>query len=229
MPTGIRVLPGCPYPLGASWDGRGVNFALFSANAEKVLLCLFDETGTREIQRIAMPERTDEVWHVYLPDVQPGQLYGYRVFGPYDPERGHRFNHNKLLLDPYAKSITGPLVFNETMQGYRSGSPKADMSFDRRDSAPFVPKCRVVDDTFSWNGDKAPQTPWSETIIYESHLKGFTFRNPEIDEQIRGTFAGMGAPQAVDYLKNLGITAVELLPIQAFFTGNHLLKAGLHN
>lgn len=189
----------------------------------------FDETGTREIQRIAMPERTDEVWHVYLPDVQPGQLYGYRVFGPYDPERGHRFNHNKLLLDPYAKSITGPLVFNETMQGYRSGSPKADMSFDRRDSAPFVPKCRVVDDTFSWNGDKAPQTPWSETIIYESHLKGFTFRNPEIDEQIRGTFAGMGAPQAVDYLKNLGITAVELLPIQAFFTGNHLLKAGLHN
>ncbi len=229
MPTGIRVLPGRPYPLGATWDGRGVNFALFSANAEKVLLCLFDETGTREIQRIAMPERTDEVWHVYLPDVQPGQLYGYRVFGPYDPERGHRFNHNKLLLDPYAKSITGPLVFNETMQGYRSGSPKADMSFDRRDSAPFVPKCRVIDDTFSWNGDKAPQTPWSETIIYESHLKGFTFRNPEIDEQIRGTFAGMGAPQAVDYLKNLGITAVELLPIQAFFTGNHLLKAGLHN
>ena len=229
MPTGIRVFPGRPYPLGATWDGKGVNFALFSSNAEKVLLCLFDETGTREIQRIAMPEKTDEVWHVYLPDIMPGQLYGYRVFGPYDPERGHRFNHNKLLIDPYTKSITGPLIFNETMQGYRPGSPKADMSFDRRDSAPFVPKCRVVDDSFSWGLDKKPQTPWSETIIYETHLKGFTFRNPEIDEQIRGTFAAMSTPQAVNYLKNLGITAVELLPTRAFFTGNHLLKAGLHN
>lgn len=229
MSTGMRVFPGRPYPLGATWDGRGVNFALFSANAEKVLLCLFDETGTREIHRIALPERTDEVWHVYLPDVRPGQLYGYRVFGPYDPERGHRFNHNKLLLDPYAKSIGGNLIFHETMQGYRSESPKADMSFDRRDSAPFVPKCRVVDDSFSWGGDKSPLTPWTDTVIYETHLKGFTFRNPEIDERIRGTFAGMGTSQAIDYLKNLGVTSVEFLPIQAFFTGSHLLKAKLHN
>ena len=229
MSTGIRVFPGRPYPLGATWDGRGVNFALFSANAEKVLLCLFDETGTREIQRIALPERTDEVWHVYLPDVRPGQLYGYRVFGPYDPERGHRFNHNKLLLDPYAKSISGNLIFHEAMQGYRSESPKEDISFDRRDSAPFVPKCRVVDDAYSWGGDKSPATPWTDTVIYETHLKGFTFRNPEIDEQVRGTFAGMGTSQAVDYLKNLGVTSVEFLPIQAFFTGNHLLKAKLHN
>lgn len=229
MPNGIRVFPGRPYPLGATWDGRGVNFALFSANAEKVLLCLFDETGTREIQRIAMPERTDEVWHVYLPNVMPGQLYGYRVFGPYDPERGHRFNHNKLLLDPYAKSITSDPVFHETMQGYRSGSPKYDMSFDRRDSAPFVPKCRVVDDAFVWNGDKMPRRAWSETIIYETHLKGFTFLNPEIDEHVRGTFAGMAAPKAVDYLQKLGITAVEFLPVQAFFTPRHLLDAGLRN
>ncbi len=229
MPTGMRVLPGRPYPLGATWDGKGVNFALFSANAEKVLLCLFDETGTREIQRIAMPERTDEVWHVYLPDVAPGQLYGYRVFGVYAPERGHRFNHNKLLLDPYAKSITGDLIFHEAMQGYRSGSPKADMSFDRRDSAPYVPKCRVVDDAFAWGNERRPQTYWYDSIIYEAHLKGFTFRNSEIDEKIRGTFAGMSAKQAVGHLQKLGVNAVEFLPIQAFFTGNHLIKAGLHN
>lgn len=227
--NGMRIFPGRPYPLGATWDGRGVNFALFSANAEKVLLCLFDSTGTREVQRIAMPERTDEVWHVYLPNVEPGQLYGYRVFGPYDPERGHRFNHNKLLLDPYAKAIQGTLTFHETMLGFRFGSPKADMSFDRRDSAPFVPKCRVVDDSFSWNGDRYPQTPWSETVIYETHLKGFTIRHPDIEENLRGTFAGMAAPQAVQYLKDLGITAVEFLPIQAFFTGKHLQNGGLSN
>lgn len=229
MPQGIRVFPGRPYPLGATWDGHGVNFALFSANAEKVLLCLFDETGTKEIQRIAMPERTDEVWHVYLPNIQPGQLYGYRVFGPYDPERGHRFNHNKLLIDPYAKSLTANPVFHETMQGYRAGSPKADMSFDRRDSAPFAPKCRVVDDAFAWNGDKKPETAWTETIIYETHLKGFTFKNPEIDEHIRGTFSAMAAPEAVAYLKSLGITSVEFLPIQSFFTPKHLLDHKLVN
>ncbi len=229
MNTGMRVFSGKPYPLGATWDGRGVNFALFSANAEKVLLCLFDPTGTREVQRIALPERTDEVWHVYLPNVEPGQLYGYRVFGPYDPERGHRFNHNKLLLDPYAKAITDNLSFQETMLGFRFGSPKADMSFDRRDSAPFVPKCIVVDDSFYWNGDKIPQTPWNETVIYETHLKGFTFKNPEIEEHIRGTFAGMAAPEAVNYLKGLGITSVELLPIQAFFSGKHLKDGGLSN
>lgn len=225
----MRVLPGRPYPLGATWDGHGVNFALFSANAEKVLLCLFDETGTKEVQRIAMPERTDEVWHVYLPNVGPGLLYGYRVFGPYDPEHGHRFNHTKLLIDPYAKALTGSLVFHETMQGYRSESPKDDMSFDRRDSAPFVPKCRVVADDYAWAGDKNPQTAWTETLIYETHLKGFTFRNPEIDAEVRGTFAGMGAPQAVSYLKNLGVTAVELLPVQAFFTPKHLLDKKLTN
>ena len=229
MNGGMRVFPGKPYPLGATWDGRGVNFALFSANAEKVLLCLFDPTGKREVQRIALPERTDEVWHVYLPNVQPGQLYGYRVFGPYDPERGHRFNHNKLLLDPYAKLTTGNVDFNDAMLGFRFGSPKADMSFDRRDSAPFVPKCVVVDDSFYWNGDKLPQRPWNETVIYETHLKGFTFKNPEIDRQVRGTFAGMSAPEAVGYLKGLGITSVEFLPIQAFFTGKHLRDAGLSN
>lgn len=227
--SSMRVFPGQPYPLGATWDGRGVNFALFSANAEKVLLCLFDPSGKREVQRIAMPERTDEVWHVYLPNIQPGQLYGYRVFGPYDPERGHRFNHNKLVLDPYAKAINSSLIFHETMLGFRLGSPKGDMSFDRRDSAPFTPKCVVVDDSFHWNGDKHPQIPWSETVIYETHMKGFTIKHPDIDENLRGKFAGMAAPQVVKYLKDLGISSVEFLPVQAYYTGKHLQTDGLSN
>ena len=229
MPIGIRVFPGKPYPLGATFDGKGVNFALFSENAEKVLLCLFDESGKREIQRISLSERTNNVWHIYVPDLMPGQLYGYRVFGAYDPERGHRFNHNKLLLDPYAKSIDRPLVYHDSMLGYRLGSPKADMSFDRRDDAVFMPKCRVVDDTFSWKGDKSPKTDWTKTVIYETHLKGFTIKNEELSPAVRGTFAGMAAPQVIRYLQNLGVTAVEFLPIQAFFTGAHLTKNGLTN
>ncbi len=229
MAVGIHVFPGKPYPLGATFDGKGVNFALFSENAEKVLLCLFDSSGRREIQRISLSERTNNVWHIYVPDLMPGQLYGYRVFGAYDPERGHRFNHNKLLIDPYAKAIDRPLIYHDAMLGYRLGSPKADMSFDRRDDAAFMPKCRVVDETYSWKGDKAPQTDWSKTIIYETHLKGFTFRREDISPAIRGTFAGMAAPQIISYLQNLGVTAVEFLPIQAFFTGAHLTKNGLTN
>ena len=229
MPTGIRVFPGKPYPLGATFDGKGVNFALFSENAEKVLLCLFDETGKREIRRISVSERTDNVWHIYVPDIMPGQLYGYRVFGTYDPERGHRFNHHKLLLDPYAKAIDRPLVYHDSMLGYRLGSPKADMSFDRRDDAAYMPKCRVIDGTYSWKGDKKPETDWSKTVIYETHLKGFTFKREDITPALRGTFGGMAAPQIIGYLQTLGVTAVEFLPFQAFFTGSHLTKNGLTN
>ncbi|MCQ2914451.1 MAG: glycogen debranching protein GlgX [Alphaproteobacteria bacterium] len=229
MNEGIKVLPGRPYPLGANWDGKGVNFALFSANAERVMLCLFDETGTKEIERITMPERTDEVWHVYLPNIKPGQLYGYRVFGPYEPEKGLRFNHNKLLLDPYAKALTGPAIYHPHMQGYRTNASKEDLTLDRYNSAPYVPKCIVVDDNYSWTGDRKLNIPWTETVIYETHLKGFTFKNPEIDKEVRGTFKAMGSPAAVNYLKSLGVSAVELLPIQAFFTPGHLLQKKLSN
>ncbi|MCQ2965206.1 MAG: glycogen debranching protein GlgX [Alphaproteobacteria bacterium] len=229
MLDNLTILNGSPYPLGATWDGFGVNFAIFSANAERVYLCLFDQSGKEELCRILMPEKTDEVWHVYIPNISVGQLYGYRVYGPFEPEKGYRFNHNKLLLDPYAKSITGPLIFHPSMQGYRSGTAKEDLTLDRNNSAAYVPKCRVVDDKFLWNGDVYPQIPWSDTIIYETHLKGFSFRNSEIDKEVRGTFEAMSTTTSINYFKNLGITSVELLPIQAFFTPQHLLKNNLTN
>ena len=224
----MRILPGLPYPLGATWDGRGVNFALFSAHAEKVLLCLFDEHEA-EVTRITMPYYTNQVWHVYLPDVRPGQLYGYRVYGEYAPERGHRFNHHKLLLDPYAKVITRPIHFNETQLAYRMGTENADLTFDRHDSAPFVPKCKVVDDTFFWGRDRSPEIPWNDTIIYETHLKGFTMRHPDVPQDIRGKIQGMTAKNVVKYLQSLGITSIEFLPVQAFFIGSHLTDKGLSN
>ena len=170
----IRVWPGLPYPLGATWDGSGTNFALFSAHAEKVELCLFDDAGEREIARVALPEYTHEIWHGYLPDVRPRQLYGYRVYGPYDPKAGHRFNHHKLLLDPYAKALEGTLRWDDAVFGYKVGDPKEDVVFDRRDSAPFMPKCRVIDPAFTWGRERPPQRPWHEAIIYEMHVKGFT-------------------------------------------------------
>src|SRR5215471_5911678 len=171
-----RILPGRPYPLGASWDGRGVNFALFSANAEKVQLCLFDPAGRREIERLTLPEYTDEVWHGYLAEAVPGTLYGYRVYGPYDPRNGHRFNHHKLLLDPYAKSLVGRVLQADAVYGYRLGSARSDLSFDRRDSARAMPKCRVIDPSHGWGDARRPDIPWSQTIIYETHLRGFTMR-----------------------------------------------------
>lgn len=224
----IKVKAGRPHPLGATWDGEGVNFALFSANAEKVYLCLFDADG-RETQRILMPEFTDDVWHCYLSGVKPGQLYGYRVFGPYDPEHGHRFNHNKLLLDPYTKNISGAFAPAQELLAYRSPGDRADLSFDRRDSAPFMPKSKVVSDSFDWNGDKKPKIPFEETIVYETHLKGFTTLNPEVDQHIRGTYQAMTAPEVVRYLKNLGITSVEFLPLQSFFTAAYLCDNNLTN
>ncbi|MBK8907449.1 MAG: glycogen debranching protein GlgX [Rhodospirillales bacterium] len=229
MPARRRVEAGSPSPLGANWDGRGVNFALFSENAERVELCLFDSSGRREIERVVLPEYTNQIWHGYLVGLQPGQLYGYRVYGPYDPARGHRFNHHKLLLDPYARAIHGPLILHDTLFGYRRGSSKGDLSFDRRDSAARMPKCRVVEAAFTWGTERLPNTPWSRTVIYELHVRGFTKLHPEVDEAQQGTFAGLGSPAVIDYLVKLGVTAVELLPIHTIVDEPHLAVAGRHN
>jgi isoamylase len=224
-----KVWPGQPYPLGATWDGKGVNFALFSAHAERVELCLFDSSGQREEARIALPEYTDEVWHCYLPEARPGQLYGYRVHGPYEPASGHRFNPNKLLLDPYARAISGRLRWSDVLFGYRFGSPREDLAMDRRDSARFMPKCRVIDSAFTWNDDRPPRISWEETIILEMHVKGFTIRHPEVGVHQRGTFAALASPAVIDYLAGLGVTAIELLPIHAAVTDRRLADLGLSN
>jgi isoamylase len=229
MPPRTQIWPGRPYPLGATWDGEGVNFALFSEHAEKVDLCLFDPTGNHEIARLALPEYTDLVWHGYLPDARPHLLYGYRVYGPYDPPRGHRFNPNKLLLDPYAKALHGPLRWSDAHFGYRVGSPRGDLSFDRRDNARNMPKCRVVDTAFTWADDRRPLVPWEETIILELHVRGFTMKHPGVDTGKRGTFAALSAPPIIDYLVQLGVTAVELLPVQSFVNDRHLVQNGVTN
>ncbi|MDZ3837589.1 MAG: glycogen debranching protein GlgX [Rhodospirillales bacterium] len=227
--TKLRVWPGDQYPLGATWDGKGVNFALFSENATKVELCLFDEKGKREIERVVLPEYTNEIWHGYLPDLRPNQLYGYRVHGPYEPLAGHRFNPNKLLIDPYAKSLIGGLKWHDANFGYQIGHPDKDLSLDTRDNARYMPKCRVVDTAFTWGDDRAPKTEWHESVVYEMHVKGFTVRLPEVPEARRGSFEGLSAQAAVDYLKALGVTAVELLPVQAFLDDRHLIEKGLTN
>jgi glycogen operon protein len=224
-----RVREGMPYPLGATWDGLGVNFALFSANATKVELCLFDLEGKQELERIELPEYTDEVWHGYLPDARPGTTYGYRVYGPYEPTAGHRFNPNKLLLDPYAKQLIGELAWNPALFGYTIGSPDADLSFDKRDSARFMPKCRVVESAFTWARRRRPQVPWERSIIYETHLRGFTMQHPAVPKEFRGTFSGLMQHEVIDYIKNLGVTAVELLPIHAFVDDSYLIDKGLRN
>jgi isoamylase len=229
MAASSKVWPGRPYPLGATWDGEGVNFALFSAHAEKVELCLFDRSGNHEETRIQLPEYTDEVWHAYLPDARPNLLYGYRVYGPYDPANGHRFNSNKLLIDPYAKSLSGRLRWSDALFGYRIGGQRADLSFDRRDNARLVPKCRVVETAFTWGEDRRPQIPWEETIILEMHVRGMTMRHPEVDPAQRGTFAGLASPAMIDYLVELGVTAVELLPIHAAVDDRPLTDRGLAN
>ena len=223
-----RIWPGSPYPLGATWDGHGVNFALFSAHAEKVELCLFDHRG-RETERIALPEYTDEVWHGYLPDARPGLLYGYRVHGPYDPLHGHRFNPHKLLIDPYAKALSGAILWSDTHFGFKLGSPKQDLAMDKRDNARFQAKCRVVDTAFTWGGDRRPNVAWNDTIIYEMHVRGFTMRHPEVAPQYRGTFLGLAQPGVIDHLVKLGITSVELLPVQAYVDERHLTEKGLRN
>jgi isoamylase len=223
------VWPGKPYPLGATWDGQGVNFALFTEHADKVELCLFDDSGRKEQQRIELGEQTDQIWHAYLPEVRPGQLYGYRVHGPYRPDEGHRFNPHKLLLDPYAKAIVGAVEWSDAQFGYRIGSPREDLSFSRRDSAPGMFKCQVIDPGFDWDGDRPPNIPWHQTVIYELHVKGFTRLHPHVPPEMRGTYAGLSTPPVIDHLKRLGVTAVEFLPIQTFVDDRHLLDRGLKN
>ncbi|MEO8303895.1 MAG: glycogen debranching protein GlgX [Betaproteobacteria bacterium] len=223
------VWPGRPNPRGATWDGEGVNFALFSEHAERVELCLFDPSGRRELQRIAMPEQTDLVWHGYLPEARPGLLYGFRVHGPYDPERGHRFNPHKLLIEPYAKSITGRLRWSDAHFGYRIGSKREDLSFDRRDNAPGMPKCRVIDPAFSWGGDRPPRVPWHETVIYELHVRGHTMQHPDVHPAVRGTFAGLATAPVIEHLRRLGVTTVELMPVHHFIDDRRLVERRLVN
>ncbi len=224
-----RIWPGEPYPLGATWDGEGVNFALFSENASKVELCLFDVKGRREISRITMPERTDQVWHCYLPEARPGLLYGYRVHGPYKPNEGHRFNPAKLLIDPYAKSIQGSVRWSDDLFGYRIGHRDSDLSLDRRNSAAGVPKCKVIDNAFTWGNDTPLYTSRHETIIYELHVKGFSQLNQHIPEPLRGTYAGLASDSSIEYLTRLGVNAVELMPIHSFLDDRYLVDRNLVN
>ena len=224
-----EVWPGNAYPSGANWDGGGVNFALFSQHAEKVELCLFDESGRRERQRIVMPERTDDLWHCYLPEARPGLAYGYRVYGPYKPEEGHRFNPNKLMVDPYAKDLIGQLRWGDALYGYIVGSKRGDLSFDRRDSAPLMPKARVLEPAFTWGEDRRPAIPWQDMVVYEMHVRGFTMRHPDVPSQLRGTYAGLGSAPVVEYLKRLGVTTVELLPVHTYLNDRHLAEKGLQN
>jgi isoamylase len=223
------VWPGKPWPNGAYWDGEGVNFALFSENAEKVELCLFDDSGRREFQRIELKERTDQVWHCYLPEARPGLLYGYRVSGPYQPDRGHRFNPHKLLLDPYARQVVGNLKWSDALFGYTIGHRREDLSFDRRDSAGGMLRCRVIDGAFSWGDDRRPDIPWHEMVIYELHAGGYTRLHPRMPPPLRGTFAGLCYPPVVEHLRRLGVTTIELMPVHAFVDDRRLVEQGLRN
>ncbi len=226
----IRVWPGRPSPLGSFWDGQGVNFALFSENATKVELCLFESAESKtESHRIPMPENTDRVWHCYLPDVGPGQLYGFRVWGPYDPESGHRFNPHKIILDPYAKAIGRRVSWSDEMFGYRIGDSEEDLSLDKRDNAAFAPLAAVIDPAFDWKSDRLPKIPWHRTLIYELHIKGFTKLHPQVAEPLRGTYAGLATEIVIKYLKELGISTVEMMPIHHHIDDRHLVEKGLRN
>src|SRR5215213_7201739 len=219
----MRVWPGRPYPLGATWDGAGVNFAVFSEAGKKVELCLFDSVDSKkETHRIKLPEHTDMVWHGYFPDVEPGQLYGFRVHGPYEPQNGHRFNSNKVVLDPYAKAIGRDVKWADELFAYKVGPGSDDLSFDDRDSAAFCPLASVVDTAFTWGDDRPPRTPWHKTLIYEAHVKGFTMRHPGVPENLRGTYAGLGSDAVVKHLKELSVTAIELLPVHHYLNDRHL-------
>ncbi|WP_137387842.1 glycogen debranching protein GlgX [Rhodoligotrophos defluvii] len=223
------IREGLPFPLGATWDGLGVNFAIFSANATCVELCLFDAEGETELERIELPEYTDEVWHGYLPAARPGTVYGYRVHGPYEPDAGHRFNPNKLLIDPYAKQLVGKLTWGEELFGYKIGHADKDLAFDGRDSAHLMPKCRVIDPAFTWGPERRPRVPWERAVIYEMHVKGFTKLNPHVPEDERGTFAALIHDRVPRYLRGLGITVAEFLPVHAFIDDSYLVEKGLRN
>jgi isoamylase len=225
-----RVREGSSEAHGAIWDGTGTNFTLFSANATKVEVCLFDSAGGTETERVVLPEYTDMIWHGYIPDVHPGSVYGLRVHGPYEPSMGHRFNPNKLLLDPYARAHIGQLNWSPECFGYTVGAENNDLSFDERDSAPFMPKCVVVDPNFDWHGKpRGKGLPWDNTIIYEAHVKGFTKLHPSVPAYLQGTYAGLGVKEVIDYVKSLGVTAIELLPVQTFVDDSQLLERGLKN
>lgn len=227
MTDKITAWPGNPYPLGATYDGKGVNFSLFSENAEGVELCLFDEAGVET--RVRIKERTHNSWHIYLPGIRPGQLYGFRVYGPYDPNNGHRFNPNKLLIDPYARAINGVTKWNDALFAYDMNSPDADLSFSETDSAPFIPKSVVIDQVFNWQGDHLLRIPPEKTVIYELHVKGFTQLAPNIPKEIRGTYSGVSHEESIKYFKSLGINAVELLPVHQFVADRMLVDQGLTN
>jgi glycogen operon protein len=225
-----RIREGLPHPRGATWDGKGVNFSLFSANATKVEVCLFDASGETETDRIELPEYTDQIFHGWIEGVGPGDAYGYRVHGPYAPEEGHRFNPNKLLLDPYARGHTGELKWDPACYGYTIGAEGDDLTFDERDSARFMPKCVIVDPGFDWHGEpNRHPVPWDRTIFYETHVKGFTKLHPAVPESLRGTYAGLGHAEVIRHIKELGVTSVELLPIHSFINDSHLLENGLTN
>ncbi len=226
---GRTLLPGRPYPQGATWDGTGVNFALYSESAERVELCLFLQRDSTDCETIEIKERTAHVWHCYLPNVQPGQLYGYRVHGPYDPNQGLRFNPSKLLIDPYATAITGQVDWSQPIFPYQLGGPEEDLEMDDRDDAAGMPKCVVRSPYFDWEQDRPPKTPLSDSIIYELHVKGFTHCHPDVPKELRGTYAGLASRAAISYLKRLGITAVELMPIHEILDDKHLVDKGLKN
>lgn len=226
----IKVYPGKPYPLGATWDGKGVNFTLYADNATGVDLCLFNTTKDEtESVRIRIKERTHQIWHCYVPDIEPGQLYGFRVYGPYEPENGHRFNPHKLLIDPYAKAIAGTLQWHNALFAYQVGHEDEDFSFSEEDSAPYIPKAVVIDPVFDWEDDKSPNTSMHKSIIYETHVKGFTMQHPDIPEEIRGTYKALAHEATIAYLTDLGITAVELMPVHHFVSDKNLQDQGLNN
>ncbi|HKU91655.1 MAG TPA: alpha-amylase family glycosyl hydrolase, partial [Steroidobacteraceae bacterium] len=229
MPSKYRLREGLPNPRGATWDGRGVNFSLFSSHATQVDLSIFDAQGRTELERITLPEYTDEIWHGYLEGMGPGEVYGYRVHGPYAPADGHRFNSHKLLLDPYARGFVGSLEWNHACFGYTIGAEGDDLTFNELDSAPYMPKCLVVDQSFDWKQQAKPRVAWDRTIIYEAHVRGYTRQHPAVAEALRGTFAGLATPEVIDYVRALGVTTVELMPVQSFVNDSLLLERGLTN
>lgn len=229
MSAAPELEAGHNHPLGATWDGRGVNFALFSAQAERVELCLFDAATLQEVSRMALPSCTDQVWHGYLAGAQPGLVYGYRVHGPYAPARGLRFNPHKLLLDPYARAFAGAFRWSDAHYGYDTAHAGADLSFDTRDNAASMLKCRVVGPDYDWSGDRAPHTALADSVIYETHVKGYSKLNTALPAELRGSYAGLAHPASIQHLQRLGVTAVELLPVQEFIDEHRLARAGLVN